>query len=135
MPIELSELLHLARGYKPALQVGDLPRGIAVFLKCHPAIVFLGTKEVHKIVRKHPEIKLDELQCLHIAIKEGEYYFDKSRSNCVTIFYTPRDKRDIYLIALKATQGGYEVWVQTFHRISPSKAEKKKKGCKKLTKR
>jgi hypothetical protein len=74
MPVELSHLMQLAMGQKPALQVGDLPRIVAEYLGCHPAIVFLGHRELMKIGGKHGEIKHAELQQLPFMIAKGAYY-------------------------------------------------------------
>ncbi len=68
MPMELSHLIQLVCGQKSSLPVGDLPQDVAKYLGCHPGIVYLGHKEVLKIVRKHPEIRVEELQCLPFAI-------------------------------------------------------------------
>ena len=68
MPMELSHLIQLVCGQKSSLPVGDLPQDVAKYLGCHPGIVYLGHKEVLKIVRKHREIRVEELQCLPFAI-------------------------------------------------------------------
>jgi hypothetical protein len=60
--------MQLVSGQKSSLPVGDLPQDVAKYLGCHHGIVYLGHKEVLKIVRKHPEIHVEELQCLPFAI-------------------------------------------------------------------
>jgi len=60
MPMELSHLIQLVCGQKSSLPVGDLPQDIAKYLGCHPG----WHKEVLKIVRKHPEIHVEELAYL-----------------------------------------------------------------------
>jgi len=126
MPVELSQLMQLAMGRPPALQVGDLPRPVAQHLKCHPAIVWLGAAELSKIVKKHgSEIKLEQLQCLPFAIRDGEYYSEIKRPNCVTVYYRDRDTKLQYIIGLKPASRGCEVWVQTFFRIDDTKAARR----------
>jgi hypothetical protein len=90
------ELIQLVSGQKSSLPVGDLPRDVAKYLGCHLGIVYLGHKEVLKIVRKHPEIRVEELQCLPFAIALGEYREDAHRECCVTIFYNEPIKNTLY---------------------------------------
>jgi hypothetical protein len=101
--------MQLVSGQKPSLQVGDLPRVVAEHLGCHPAIVYLGHEEVLKIVRKHPKIRVEELQCLPFAIAKGEYREDPERGKCVTVFYNEPTKNKLYLIGLKSACAGGEV--------------------------
>jgi hypothetical protein len=126
MPVELSYLMQLVSGQKPSLQVGELPRVVAEHLGCHPAIVYLGHEEVLKIVRKHPKIRVEELQCLPFAIAKGEYREDHERGKCVTVFYNEPTKNKLYLIGLKSACAGGEVWVQSFYRTSPENCRSKR---------
>ena len=126
MPVELSQLMQLALGKPPALQVGDLPRPVAEHLGCHPAIVWLGTAELGKIVRKHgDQIKVENLQCLPYAISDGVYYKDQNRPNCVTVYYRDKYTNLQYVIGLKPANRGGEVWIQTFYRIDDRKAARR----------
>ena len=72
-------MIQLVSGQKSSLPVGDLPQDVAKYLGCHLGLVYLGHKEVLKIVRKHPEIRVEELQCLPFAIAlvplHGDYDF------------------------------------------------------------
>jgi hypothetical protein len=128
MPVELSHLMQLVAGQKPSLQVGDLPRPVAEYLRCHPAIVYLGHSEVLKIVRKHREIRVEELQCLPYAIANGEYRDDPQRGQCVTVYYNESTRNKLYIVGLKSACRGGEVWVQTFHRTTPDKAKNKQQN-------
>src|SRR5262245_8522458 len=118
MPVELSLLMQLVAGQKTSLPVGDLPHDVAKYLKCHPAIAYLGHKEVTKIVRKHGDVRIEQLQSLPYAIKDGEYRDDPGRGNCVTIYWENPTDRALYLIGLKSASIGGEVWVQTFHKTT-----------------
>ncbi len=122
-------LMQLVAGQLRSLQVGDLPRPVAEHLKCHPAVVYLGHKEVLKIAGKHKEIIVPHLQYLPYAIKEGSYYEEAPRPLCVTILYTDKETSKSYLIGLKSAGRGGEVWVQTFHRIDETKVARKKSSC------
>src|SRR5208337_5479177 len=102
MPMELSHLIQLVCGQKSSLPVGDLPQDVAKYLGCYPGIVYLGHKEVLKIVRKHPEIRVEELQCLPFAIALGEYREDAHRERCVTIFYKEPIKNTPYTTRVKS---------------------------------
>jgi hypothetical protein len=126
MPVELSHLMQLVSGQKSSLPVGDLPRAVAKHLGCHPAIVYLGHKEVLKIVRKHPEISVEELQCLPFAIAQGEYHEDTCRAQCVTIFYNEPTKSKLYIIGVKSACSGGEAWIQSFYRTTPDKSKNKR---------
>jgi hypothetical protein len=125
MPIELSRLMQLAAGSLPELYVGDLPRPIAEHLECHPAIVWLGTDELRKIVRKHGHAIRVELQCLYMAIRDGSYYSEPERPRCVTIYYRESETELSYVIGLKPACAGTEVWVQTFFRIDDVKRRRR----------
>jgi hypothetical protein len=120
--------MQLVSGQRTSLQVGDLPRPVAAYLGCHPAIVYLGHSEVLKIVRKHSEIRVEELQCLPYAIADGEYRDDAQRGRCVTVFYNEPRKNKLYIIGLKAACRGCEVWVQSFYRTTPDKAKNKRQN-------
>lgn len=117
--------MQLGRGQKPALQVGDLPRPVAEYLNCHPAIVFLGHRELLKIGGKHKEIGAAEFQQLPFLIKCGRYYEDARRPRCVTVFYELPSDGKLYVAGLKAAARGCEVWIQTFHRIDDYRARAK----------
>ncbi|WP_045369001.1 hypothetical protein [Methyloceanibacter caenitepidi] len=126
MPIELSHLMQTLLGQKDALPVGDLPRPVAEHMRCHPAVVFLGSNEIKKIRMKHPEIGYEELQLLFLAIREGEYRTDdQRRERCATVFWTFKETGETFVVGLKSASQGGEVWVSTFHRISGRKLSKK----------
>jgi hypothetical protein len=129
MPVELSQLMQLARGKPPALQVGDLPRPVAEYLKCHPAIVWLGTPELRKIVNKHSPIRVEQLQRLPLAMQDARYYLEPARPHCVTAFYFEPTSERQYILGLKPASHGSEVWVQTFFYIDNKKAARKQDRC------
>ena len=134
MPMELSHLIQLVCGQKSSLPVGDLPQDVAKYLGCYPGIVYLGHKEVLKIVRKHPEIRVEELQCLPFAIALGEYREDSHRERCVTIFYKEPIKNTLYTIGVKSACSDGEAWVQSFYRTTPDKSKNKRQHNKLLCK-
>lgn len=128
MPIELSHLMQLALGTKKSLQVGDLPEAVAQHMGCHPAIVFLGHRELIKITKKHQEIEVTEFQYLSIAIREGCYRTDdQDRLHHVTVLYERPDNGVTYLIGLKAAEKGREVWIATYYPISGRRLTKKER--------
>jgi hypothetical protein len=118
--MELSHLIQLVSGQKSSLPVGDLPQDVAKYLGCH-----LGHKEVLKIVRKHPEIRVEELLCLPFAIALGEYREDAHRERCVTIFYNEPIKNTLYIIGVKSASSDGETWVQSFYRTTRDKSKNK----------
>jgi hypothetical protein len=119
MPVELSLLMQLVSGQKRSLPVGDLPIIVANYMNCHPAIVYLGHKEVIKIVGKHGEkIRVEQLQCLPFAIKNGEYRADHARNRTVSIYYRNPFDKELYVIGIKAASKGGEVWICTFYKSS-----------------
>ena len=134
MAMELSHLMQLVSGQKSSLPVGDLPQDVAKYLGCHPGIVYLAHKEVLKIVRKHPEIHVEELQCLPFAIALGEYREDAHRECCVTIFYNEPIKNTLYIIGVKSACSDGEAWVQSFYRTTPDKSKNKRQHNKLLCK-
>lgn len=125
MPVEMSDLMQLALGQRPHLFMGELPRPVATYLRCSPGLVYLGTREFHKIANKHPEIRREEFQSLPHFIRWGRYYSDARRSNCLTLFAYGLENRQLYLCGLKAAENGGEVWIQTLHRTVEKKAERK----------
>ncbi len=129
MPIELSELMEFAAGRKPAIQVGDLPRPVAEFLRCHPAIVWLGIETFYKIAKKHPEIAVAEFQQLFLLVASGAYYLDPDRPRSVTVYRQLADSPEFYMTALKSAAGGCEVWVQTFHRTNEKQISRITRSC------
>ena len=134
MPMELSHLIQLVCGQKSSLPVGDLPQDVAKYLGCHPGIVYLGHKEVLTIVRKHPEIHVEELQCLPFAIALGEYREGAHRECCVTIFYNEPIKNTLYIIGVKSACSDGGAWVQSFYRTTPDKSKNKRQHNKLLCK-
>jgi hypothetical protein len=128
MPVELSHLMQLVAGRKQSLPVGDLPRGIANYMNCHPGIVYLGHREVIKIVGKHGEkIRVEQLQCLPFAIKDGEYRADPARGGSVSIYYRNPFDNELYVIGIKAAAKGGEVWICTLYQGSERNAENQRK--------
>ena len=117
--------MQLAQGTLPALQVGDLPRPVAEHFKCHPAIIWLGTKELAKIVSKHSDIRLEQLQSLPYMIRDGTHYLEAIHPNSVPIFYRSAAEARWYIIGVKPASRGSEVWVQTFFYISDKKAARR----------
>ena len=132
MPIELSHLMQLALNQKPELAVGDLPRQAAKYLSAHPAVVFLRRAEFQKIAGKHTEIDVTHFQTLFLAIANGDYFSDPNRPNTVTIFYRDPKTHKLFLVGLKCTAAGSEVWISTYHRIDDKKADRKRRRLKQL---
>jgi hypothetical protein len=119
MPVELSHLMQLVRGQKQSLPVGDLPRVIADRLHCNPGIVYLGHREVIKIVGNHGEkIRVEQLQCLPFAIKDGEYRADPARGGSISIYYRNPFDNELYVIGIKPASKRGEVWVCTLYQSS-----------------
>jgi hypothetical protein len=114
--------MQLVAGQKKTLPVGDLPRDVAEYLGCHPAIVYLGHREVLKIVNKHGEnVRVEQLQCLHLAIRDGEYRADPGRKRSVSIYYQNPYDGHLYLIGIKPADKGSEVWICTLFQTTAKK--------------
>ena len=114
--------MQLVAGQKPVLTVGDLPRVVAEAVSCHPAIVYVGHKEVVKIVRGHSEgVGVEQLQCLTFAVRDAEYRLDAMRRNALSLYYRSPIDEEFYVIGLKHACGRREVWVSTFYRTSEDK--------------
>jgi hypothetical protein len=132
----IDELRRLAKGSKDANQSRRLLSLAAVLEGMNRAdaarigIVY----EVLKIVRKHPEIHVEELQCLPFAIALGEYRKDARRECCVTIFYNEPIKNTLYIIGVKSACSDGEAWVQSFYRTTPDKSKNKRQHNKLLCK-
>ena len=109
---------------RPVYSFSRSTKSVAEYLKSHPAIIFLGFKEFHKIVGKHTEIKADHLQYLPYLIRRGTYAKDSARPNCVTIFHRSGYDGKLYQAGIKATGNGSEVWVQTYHRTDLTKTNR-----------
>lgn len=75
-----------------------------------------------EIVTKHSSIRIEQLQCLAAAIRDGRYYLEPARPHCVTAFYREPTAERQYIVGLKPTSGGSELWVQTFFDIDALKA-------------
>jgi hypothetical protein len=122
MPVELSQLMQLVAGQRQSLQVGDLPRVVAERLECHPAVVYLGHREVIKIVRLHGStIKVEELQSLPYMVRDAEYRVDPMRRVCASLYFHDQEKACLYVIGLKPACRGGEIWISTFYRSSVEK--------------
>jgi hypothetical protein len=122
--------MQLANGQRTSLPVGDLPRPVAEHLGCHPAIVYLGSKEFAKIVRKHSELKVAEFQQLPFAISKGKYLQDEARPRSATVIYRSNEDRRLYLVGIKSAGRGSEVWVSTYYRIDEiSATRRERKGA------
>jgi len=133
MPIELSQLMQLFAGQKPSLQVGELPRPVAAHLRCSPGVVYLGHNEFRKIVGKHTEVCVADVQLLHDAVRNGRYYSDEQgRSNCATIIHERGSEEMAFLVGLKVAEKGGEVWVSTYHRIGKRRLGRRLKRAKLL---
>jgi hypothetical protein len=106
--------MQLVAGQRSSVQVGELPRAVAKHLKCEPGVVYLGHKEVVKIVRKHgTTVRVEQLQCLPFAIHDGEYRADPARNGPLTIYYRDGYDDHLYVIGLKSACKGGEVWIRT----------------------
>ncbi|MFD0985656.1 hypothetical protein [Methyloligella solikamskensis] len=126
MPIEISHLMQTAMGQKDAIKVGDLPRQVAKHMGCHPAVVYLGGAELHKITLKHKDISAERLQMLFMAIRDGEYRTDdQNRARHLTVIWEFPETRETYVIGLKSASNGGEVWICTYYKISGRKLDKK----------
>jgi len=114
--------MQLVAGQRKSLQVGDVPFLIAQRLNCHPAIVYLGHKEVLKIVGKHGEgIRVEQLQTIWLAIRDGEYRSDPNRTNkAISVYYREPVSSELYVVGLKRVSG-CELWVSTFYRSGDKK--------------
>lgn len=122
MAIELSHLMQLVAGQKQVLTVGDLPRSVAAAVGCHPAVVYLGHREVLKIVRAHGDgVGVEQLQCLTFAVSDAEYRLDSMRKNALSLYYQNPIDKEFYVVGLKHASGRREVWVSTFFRTSENK--------------
>lgn len=119
MPIELSHLHQLITGKRHPLTVGDLPRRVAEHMGCHPAVVYLGRKELFHILETHQnDISLDHVQQFHLAIRDGRYVANPKTNRRVDLFYraTPDDRP--YLIGIKSAERGGEVWIASAYRTN-----------------
>ncbi|MCL6707443.1 hypothetical protein M8R20_10560 [Pseudomonas sp. R2.Fl] len=125
----MSELMQLALGHRPHLLVGDLPRPVAAFLGCHPAVVYLGHETMLHIAEKHPEMKREEFQMMPYLLRSGSYYFQPGRPRSVSVFGSLDHDRKRYMIGLKSAEKGCEVWVETMFRTGEKKGLRRIRGC------
>lgn len=123
MPLELSQLMQLGLGLLKSVPVGDLPRVVAVHLGCHPAVVYLGYKELYKIAGKHTDVAYREFQFLPYMISDGRYVSDPKRASAVTVFYRNPENGLLYTAGLKSAERGGEVWISTLHRTTDAKVD------------
>lgn len=117
--------MQLATGLRSELAVGDLPRPVASYLRCDPAIVFLGTAVMKKVVTKHQVADWEPFQLLPLVVRDGIYYRDAARSNCVTVVYSHPETGKLYLTGIKSASSGAEAWVQTIYRTDERKVRSK----------
>lgn len=111
MPVELMHLMQLAMDQRDSLTVGDLPRPVAEHYGCHPAVVFLGSKVLKKIMAKHTGIEASDVQLLAHMISHGAYYthHDPNRPHCMNVFCPRPETGKLFLVGLKAADSGHEV--------------------------
>jgi len=112
--LELSQLYRLQLNPIGTVQVAHLPEEVATYLGCPLGIAYLSSKSLLHILKDHPDIALMDLLCLPMMIREGTWIGDRRNSACV-VYAHPETGR-AYKSALKATAGGYETYISTFHK-------------------
>jgi hypothetical protein len=80
----------------------------------------LGQSGLQHIAEKHPDITDFDLLWLPLAIQNGMIVqLEKSPRKILVLHKAEPEK--FYLSALKAAQGGTEIWVDSFYRIKEEK--------------
>lgn len=114
MGLELSQLHNLLANRQAAIQIEYLPAPVAKYLGCPLGIAYLSSISLHHILKEHPDVQLLDMLCLPMMVKHGQWVADRPGSACV--LYRHPETGLGYKSALKATAGGYETYLSTFHR-------------------
>ena len=124
MPLELSQLHQLASGQRRTIPIPDMPRKTAEAFGCHPGIVYLGHRALKKLIEKH-SLSVSAIQNIPFGLKEGRWFWDDRRNDCAVVIYESGADGQLYYASIKKVGPGNELWLQTCHRTTTSKAERR----------
>ena len=131
MPLELSQIHQLASGQRHSVVLAEMPSKIAMAFGCHPGIIYMGARELTKLLAKH-SLSFAAVQNIPFGIKEGQWFLDDRRQDCAVLIYYSREDRELYYASIKKVGPGNELWLQTCHRTTRAKADRRIKKLKPL---
>jgi hypothetical protein len=108
-------------------QVGALPDDVALRLGWPCPWVYLGKSGLEHIAAGHPDIDDFDICWIPLAIESGLIVRLEKSPRKALIAYRA-DPARFYLGALKAAQGGTEIWVDSFYRIDRKKFDRMSGG-------
>jgi hypothetical protein len=120
MPLERSQIYELRKG-RAEVAVGPLPPVAVTFLGAAFPTVYLSAQSLRHIESCHPDISELELVCASAAIWDGLLI---GYENIVIASYLNPDSGQRYKAAVKSAQGGFDLWLTTFHRLSPRQTKR-----------
>jgi hypothetical protein len=126
--VNKDDLLSLLLGSAKHVVLGNLPHYAASFYGANTIEVWLGRKGLMHIVERHPDIDVDDLLLLPLAIRNGLLIREHDRKRELTIcLQHPTIESRRYIAVLKFACGKRELWVSTFHRAKARQTKRKLK--------
>lgn len=124
--MDKDDILRVLLGSQDHIVLGNLPHYVASFYGANTIEVWLGRKGLLHIGERHPDIGLDDLLLLPLAIKNGLLIREDDRQKELTIcFQHPTNEKRRYIAVLKFACGKRELWVSTFHRAKVRQTKRK----------
>jgi len=104
--------------------VGSMTSVCAVKMGCMVTSVYVDRSYIKKLRHKHRIQEIDTMALPHI-ISEGEYFEYRGKGG-FAIFWESKEGRP-YFAAVKVANGGREVWLKTFFKITHSEMRRRKR--------
>ncbi len=105
--------------------MGHLPQSVTTFISAALPYVYLSNYSLTHILEKHGDVSRFDLLCIPMMLSDGLWVGQKDRlgpdgkpnSACVSFVHPETAVR--YAGSVKSAAGGFEVYLNTFHRTKP----------------
>ena len=119
MSLTLSDIDDLRRKKHDPIVVGELPNIIRLALRLRVRLVHLSNQSLRHVTARHPDISDIDLLLLPFVIQHGLILQQQNKRNVILACYQQPMSHRRYLAAMKITDRGSEVWLDSYYRTRP----------------
>jgi hypothetical protein len=124
--VNKDDVLRVLLGSQRYIALGNVPHHVASFYNANTIEVWLGKTGLQHIGERHPDIGVDDLLLLPLAIRNGLLIREIDREKELTVcFQHPTNEKLRYIAVLKFACGKHELWISTFHRAKARQTKRK----------
>jgi hypothetical protein len=129
MSLTLSDIDDLRRKKHDPIVVGELPNIIRLALRLRVPLVHFSHQSLKHVEQRHPDVRDLDLLLIPFVIRHGLILRQRRKRNVIIACYQQPMSHRRFLAAMKISDRGSEVWLDSFYRTRPRETARLLRGA------